>query len=59
MLADGMASGELRVLEPNIATWTLLGMMYPYFHPAPPTQALPTPALIDSLLSIYFDGLSQ
>jgi AcrR family transcriptional regulator len=59
LLAEGMARGELRALEPNVATWTLLGMMYPYFHPAPPTQALPNPTLIEALLSIYFDGLSQ
>jgi AcrR family transcriptional regulator len=58
MLEDGMQRGELRRLDPNLATWTLLGMMYPYFHPAPPTQSLPAEALLNQLLQIYFDGLA-
>jgi len=59
LLQAGMNRGELRPLDPNVATWTLLGMMYPYFHPAPPTQMTPTPALIEQLLQIYFDGLAS
>ena len=59
LLQEGMARGELRPMNANIATWTLLGMMYPYFHPAPPTQSLPFPTVIDELLAIYFDGLSS
>jgi AcrR family transcriptional regulator len=58
MLQEGMARGELRPLDANLATWTLLGMMYPYFHPAPPTQSMPQQALLDQLLGIYFDGLA-
>jgi AcrR family transcriptional regulator len=58
LLQAGMSRGELRTVEPSIATWTLLGMMYPYFHPSPPTQMQPTPALIEQLLQIYFDGLA-
>ncbi len=58
LLQDGMTRGELRPMNANIATWTLLGMMYPYFHPAPPTQALPFQTVIDELLAIYFDGIA-
>jgi AcrR family transcriptional regulator len=58
MLEAGMARGELRHIDPNLATWTLLGMMYPYFHPAPPAQAIPQQILIDELLRIYFDGIA-
>lgn len=58
LLAEGMARGELRAVEPGLATWTLLGMMYPYFHPTPPTQMAPTPELIEQLLQIFFDGLT-
>lgn len=58
LLAAGMARGELRAIDPNLATWTLLGMMYPYFHPSPPTQALPPAAVITQLLQIYFDGIA-
>ncbi len=58
LLQMGMSRGELRTMDPNVATWSLLGMMYPYFHPTPPTQSAPTPALIDQLLQIYFDGMA-
>lgn len=57
ILAAGMASGEFRTLDPGIATWTLLGMMYPYFHVTPVTGATPTESVIQQLLSIFFDGL--
>lgn len=57
ILAAGMACGEFRALDPGIATWTLLGMMYPYFHVTPVTGAVPTESLIQQLLSIFFDGL--
>ena len=59
LLETGMARGDLRTMNPNIATWTLLGMMYPYFHPAPPSQALPTETVVDELLAIYLDGLAS
>lgn len=58
LLAAGMGRGDLRPVDPSLATWTLLGMMYPYFHPTPPTQSLPANAVIDQLLQIYFDGMS-
>lgn len=59
LLAAGMARGDLRPMNANIATWTLLGMMYPYFHPAPPSQALPTETVVDELLTIYLDGIAS
>src|SRR5690606_24416548 len=34
ILRAGIESGELRPLDPTVATWTLLGMMYPYFYPS-------------------------
>ena len=57
ILAAGMAGGEFKPLEPRLATWTLLGMMYPYFHVTPVTGTAPTEALIQQLLLIFFDGL--
>ena len=53
-----MASGELRTVDARLATWTLLGMMYPYFHPSPSTGFSLGRAEIDALTSIYFDGLA-
>lgn len=57
ILAAGVTCGEFRTLDPRIATWALLGMLYPYFHVTPVTGAAPTESLIQQLLSIFFDGL--
>jgi hypothetical protein len=54
----GMACGELRSINSSLATWTLLGMMYPYFHPSPPSGMLPSAGEIEQLLSIFFDGIA-
>jgi AcrR family transcriptional regulator len=59
LLQAGMERGEFRNVDTNVATWTLLGMMYPYFHPSPPTQALPATVLIDQLLGIFFEGIAR
>lgn len=59
LLEGGMVRGELRPMNTSIATWTLLGMMYPYFHPAPPSQALPTETVVEELLAIYLDGIAS
>jgi AcrR family transcriptional regulator len=58
LLEAGMVSGELRRLDARLTTWTLLGMMYPYFHPSPSTGFQLGRAEIDALVSIYFDGLA-
>ena len=58
LIEAGMASGELRTVDARLATWTLLGMMYPYFHPSPSTGFSLGRAEIDALTSIYFDGLA-
>ena len=58
LIDAGMASGELRAVDARLATWTLLGMMYPYFHPSPSTGLVMDDAQIDALVSIYFDGLT-
>jgi AcrR family transcriptional regulator len=58
LIETGVAAGELRAVDARLATWTLLGMMYPYFHPSPSTGFTLGSAEIDALLSIYFDGLA-
>ncbi len=57
ILADGMACGELKAINPQVATWALLGILYPYFHVAPVTGMAPTEPLIQQLSLIFFDGL--
>jgi AcrR family transcriptional regulator len=58
VIEEGMANGELRPVDSRLATWTLLGMMYPYFHPSPATGFFMDNQQIDALVSIYFDGLA-
>lgn len=58
LLETGMGGGEFRPLNPALATWTLLGMMHPYFHPSSSLGMLPTAAEIDQLLAIFFDGIA-
>ena len=57
LLDAGISSGELRAIDARLATWALLGMMYPYFHPSPATGLVMDDTKIDTLVSIYFDGL--
>jgi hypothetical protein len=55
----GVETGEFRSLDPVIATWTLLGMMYPYFYPAH-TGAKPLdPETIRQIISIYMHGVTR
>ena len=58
MIEAGKRRGDLRVVDSNVATWTLLGMMYPYFYTAHAAE-LPSPAdVAEQLAGIYLDGLA-
>lgn len=59
LLSDGMQRGELRSVDPVVATWALLGMLQPYFSPAQTDRGarVPTEAVVETLLSVFFDGL--
>lgn len=55
----GVENGEFRPIDSAIATWALLGMMYPYFYPAH-TGAMPLrPEIISQIISIYLIGVKQ
>ena len=55
----GVKNGEFRPIDPTIATWALLGIMYPYFYPAH-SGATPVRAeIIQQIVSIYMDGVAQ
>lgn len=63
ILEDGIRRGELRAIDPGVATWALLGMLYPYFYPAhsgdlPQAGALPQARDIAAqLVEIFIDGI--
>jgi AcrR family transcriptional regulator len=59
ILEAGMETGELRHMDPSVATWALLGIMYPYFYPAHSNE-LPAPGdVAGRLADIYLDGLGR
>jgi AcrR family transcriptional regulator len=56
---DGIQSGEFRSMDPMLATWTFMGILYPFFNPEfarPPEQMK---VLIQSILGIFFHGVVQ
>ena len=58
MLKAGMANGELRTFQPEVATWTLLGSMYPYFYPAHAGNVSVSAETIRQVVSICLDGMT-
>jgi len=59
ILQTGMSKGELRSMDPNVATWVLLGMMYPYFYPAHSADVPPPANVAEQLASIFMDGMAE
>lgn len=59
ILAEGVARGEFKPIDPQIATWALLGMMYPYFHVSPVAGLTPTDIVVQQLLMVFFEGLQK
>ena len=57
ILRSGMALGEFKAVKPEVATWTLLGMMYPYFYPAHAGNAGLPDEIIQQIVTIYLDGV--
>jgi len=55
----GVERGEFQPLNAEVATWALLGMMYPYFYPAH-TSDKPVPAnVIGEIVTIYLKGIEK
>ena len=59
MLAQAVTAGELQPLDTTIATWVLLGMMYPFFYPGHNRGIGETEQAVQLILSIFFDGAAQ
>jgi AcrR family transcriptional regulator len=59
ILETGMERGEFRKVQPEVATWTLLGMMYPYFYPAHVGNVGLSEETIRQILSIYLEGMKK
>lgn len=59
ILKTGMDKGEFRRVKPEVATWTLLGMMYPYFYPAHAGNVSLSREIVQQIMTIYLDGISN
>jgi AcrR family transcriptional regulator len=55
----GVENGEFRALDPSLATWALLGIMYPYFYPAHTGDIPLSSETIRQIISIYMNGVAQ
>lgn len=58
MLETGIQEGELRPVDAQVATWSLLGMMYPYFYPVHSADVSLSPEAIDQLIALFLDGIA-
>jgi AcrR family transcriptional regulator len=58
MIKDGIDHGEIRRVDPHVAAWAILGMMYPYFYPAHSEELPPANQVAEDLVSIFLDGLA-
>jgi AcrR family transcriptional regulator len=59
ILKTGMEQGEFKRVKPEVATWTLLGMMYPYFYPAHVGNVSLSKEIVQQIMTIYLDGISN
>lgn len=60
ILIAGMQAGEFRQMEPEVAVWSLLGIMFPYFYPSHAGGGQPVPPdVIAEVLKIYLTGIRQ
>ncbi len=56
---QGVDAGEFRPLQTEVATWALMGIMYPYFYPSH-TGEKPLPVeTIQTIVDIYLNGVTQ
>lgn len=59
ILKAGMAGGELKPVRPDIATWALLGVIYPYLYPTQVGIVVLPEEMIQEITNIYLDGISK
>jgi AcrR family transcriptional regulator len=57
ILKAGMDLGEIKPVKPEVATWTLLGMMFPYFYPAHAGDSGLSDEIIQQISTVYLDGI--
>lgn len=59
ILRSGVKQGELRAMDVRLATWILLGMMYPFLYPVHERELGAPEEAIELMLTIFFDGVAR
>lgn len=59
MIQTGMEAGEFREMDADIATWGLLGLMYPYLYPNHFSSSSLSADTIELITSIYLKGIQK
>lgn len=57
IFTEGAARGEFRSVDPELLTWYLLGIAYPYFGLPGSTEEPTDPRMVDQLLDLFIGGL--
>jgi AcrR family transcriptional regulator len=57
ILAEAMQKGELRSCDPVMATWVLLGMMYPFFSASSESRPEVDSDVVEFILNVYLRGM--
>ena len=57
ILRLGLERREFKPVEPEVATWALLGIMYPYFYPARAGNGNLPDETIRQIITVYLDGI--
>ncbi|MEF3274959.1 MAG: TetR/AcrR family transcriptional regulator [Chloroflexus sp.] len=59
MIRGGIERGELQPVDPHLATWLLLGMLYPFFHTEQVAVGEHSMDIAKLIITTFFDGLSR
>jgi AcrR family transcriptional regulator len=58
ILQAGMEQAEFQPIDAQVATWALLGLVYPHLDPSHAGEAALPGAVIRQILAIYFEGIA-
>lgn len=59
MIQTGIDDGEFREMDADIATWGLLGLMYPYLYPNHSGFSTLSADTIELIISMYMKGIQK
>ncbi len=57
MIQTGIEEGEFREMDTDIATWGLLGLLYPYLYPNHSGLLILSAEKIELIISLYMKGI--